>query len=91
MSLELDRMRREWESLGIQHHFKKVHHFSSDKFRSKPSGLDSFCDWCKDREIEDENLQTLNTALTVSSLIQQGKSPEFAIERAWEAYPIVKR
>ena len=91
MNIALNDMKNQWESLGIQDHFIRVHHFSSNRFKSKPANLDNFYDWCKEREIKDENLQTVNRALKTAALIQQGKNLGLAIDSAWEAYPIVTR
>jgi hypothetical protein len=88
---DLERMKDKWEALGIKKHFSEVHHFSSEKFRTKPSGLKGFYNWCQEREILDENLQTLNRALKAASLIEQGQSIESAIKSSWDLYPIVKR
>jgi len=88
---DIERMKHKWESLGIKRHFSKVHHFSSKKFKTKPSGLKGFYDWCQDYEILDENLQTVNRALKAASLIEQGNSIDSAINSAWDSYPIVKR
>ena len=88
---DLDLMKRKWESLGIQKHFSKVHHFSSDKFATKPSSLNVFHNWCMKREIMDENLQTLQRALTTVSLFEQGQGIEQSIDSAWKKHPIIKR
>ncbi len=88
---DLEMMKRKWESLGIREHFSKIHHFSSDKFKTKPSGLNGFYNWCEKREIMAENMQTLNRALTAASLFEQGRSIEKAINSAWATYPICKR
>ncbi len=57
---DLDIMKYKWELLEIQEYFSSIHHFSSNKFQTKPPSLAGFYNWCKDREIKNENLQTLN-------------------------------
>ena len=84
-------MKQKWEALGIKSSFSSIHHFASDKFKTKPSGLKGFYNWCQDQEIQDENLQTVNRALEVAALVEAGKDIESAISSAWESYPIVKR
>jgi len=39
----------------------------------------------------DENLQTLQRALTVVSLFERGQSIEQSIDSAWKKHPIIKR
>lgn len=87
----LEKMNNEWLSLGIKKHFSKVHHFSSEKFKTKPSGLKGFVNWCESRDIQDENLQTLNRAIYVINLIQEGNNIEASINQAWLKYPVCKR
>ena len=88
---ELDEMRRSWERHGIAKQFSSVHHFASDKFATKPSGLKGFYNWCRDRDILDENYQTVQRANRVIELIQDGKGVEAAIAQAWRDYPVCKR
>ena len=88
---DLELMKRKWTSLNIEKYFTKVHHFSSEKFATKPSGLNVFFNWCVQREIMEENLQTLHRALTAASLFEQGRSIEQAIDSAWKQYPVCKR
>ena len=71
---DVELMKRKWETLGIKKSFSKVHHFSSSKFKTKPSGLKGFYNWCLDQEIQDENLQTVNRALKAASLFEQGRT-----------------
>ena len=91
VNTDLELMKRKWESLGIQKHFSKVHHFASDKFATNPSSLNVFYNWCTKREIMDENSQTLQRALTTATLFEGGQSIEQSIETAWKNHPIIKR
>jgi hypothetical protein len=88
---ELERMKQGWEKHGISRRFSSVHHFSSNKFATKPSGLKGFYNWCKDRDILDENYQTVKRANRVIALIEDGKSIDAAISHAWAEFPICKR
>lgn len=88
---ELDRMKNGWERHGISRRFSSVHHFSSDKFATKPSGLRGFYNWCKERDILDENYQTVQRANRVIALIEDGKGTDAAIAQAWSEFPICKR
>lgn len=84
-------MKTKWETLGIEKEFSKIHHFSSDKFKTKPSGLKGFYNWCQNREIQDENLQTVNRALKTASLVEKGYAIESSITAAWAEFQLVKR
>ena len=88
---DLDRMKILWENLRIGRKFSSIHHFSSHKFATKPPGLKGFHNWCKYREILDENLQTIRRALRTSALIQEGQDFEDAAATAWKEVPVCKR
>lgn len=88
---ELESMRIGWERHGISRRFSSIHHFSSEKFATKPSGLKGFYNWCKDRDILDENYQTVLRANRVIALIEDGKGIEAAIEQASKEFPKCKR
>ena len=77
--------------LGIEQRFPKAHHFSSEKFASPARGLQHFYNWCLYREIKEENSQTLNRALKVARLVDQGMDFETACANAWRTYPIRTR
>ena len=88
---EIEHMKHGWEKHGISRRFSSVHHFSSNKFSTKPSGLKGFYNWCKDRDILDENYQTVQRANRVIALIADGKTTDSAIAQAWREFPICKR
>lgn len=87
----LKAMRDSWIDLGIANEFPSVHHFSSSKFTSNPAGLDAFYDWCLDREIRDENEQTLARAARVAELVRNGQEFSAAAASAWKEFPICTR
>ncbi|GEM_PF-3424307 len=87
----VEHMKAKWESLGIAPKFSQVHHFSSDKFSTHPSGLDGFYNWCQKNEIQSENVQTVQRALATAFLYEGGASIERSIEVAWQNYGLVKR
>ena len=88
---ELDRMKSLFENLEISPKFSSIHHFSSNKFATKPPGLKGFYNWCKYREILDENLQTIRRALRTADLMQKGYDFENASATAWKEFPVCKR
>ena len=88
--IRLTQMKEEWEALKIDSHFPKVHHFSNEKFKSKPPTLSEHYEYCKDKEIEFENIQTLNRALTASKLFSHGLSIDDAIKKSWIKYPVLR-
>jgi len=88
---DLERMKSEWERLGIARQFPNIHHFASDRFASPPCGLRHFYNWCRIREIREENAQTLQRALEVARLVAAGIDFAVACERAWRMYPVVMR
>lgn len=88
---ELEKMKQNWEKHSISRCFSRVHHFSSDKFSSKPSSLKRFYNWCKDRDILEENYQTVQRANRVITLIEDGKSTDVAIAQAWREFSLCKR
>ena len=90
-SSDIEDMKRKWEALGITRNFSRVHHFSSAKFKTQPSGLKGFYNWCQRHEIQDENIQTVNRALKTATLVEQGQHIESAIKSAWGLYPLIKR
>lgn len=91
MTSELNEMRRAWETLGISSDFSKVHHFSSDSFKTRPPGLSRFYNWCVAREIEAENLQTVRRALEAAKIYRSSKEIDAAIQAAWRKYPVIMR
>ena len=84
-------MKKKWEELGITSHFKKVHHFSSPKFKTKPSGMKGFINWCEKKEIETENLETIQRALKAASLFESNGDIDKAVEGAWKDHPVRMR
>jgi len=90
-SEKLDQLKNDWERLNISNEFVKVHHFCSDKFKSRASSLEEFYQWCKPRDFADENEQTVDRGLFVVSQISEGSSVQEAIEKSWQKYPLVKR
>ena len=88
---DLEQMKEDWERHGIATQFSKVHHFSSDKFATNPSGLNGFYNWCIERDILDENYQTLQRANRVVALIESGVTTQTAINQAWKDFPICTR
>jgi hypothetical protein len=80
-----------WRRLGIERQFVKVHHFSSPSFATKASSLNAFVKWCSDRDIRDENYQTLLRGLDVARRVDLGVDIAVAITLSWESYPLVSR
>lgn len=92
MTEDLKQMAREIRRLGLESAFPTIHHFSSSKFRSRPSTLDQFVDHCDPRNLRDgENPQTIRRALAVCRNRDRGMSREAAIAAAWEEYQLVTR
>lgn len=88
-SVEL--MKEKWVALGIAPKFSHVHHFSSDKFSTRPSGLEGFYNWCQKNDIKSENTQTVQRAIAAAFLYEGGANIEKAIDIAWKNYGIVQR
>ena len=88
-SVEL--MREKCKALGITAKFSHIHHFSSDKFSTHPSGLKGFYNWCQKNEIKSENTQTVQRAIAAAFLYEGGANIEKAIEIAWKNYGLVQR
>ena len=91
MNSDLLQMKKLWEELNFESYFSSIHHFASDKFASPPSSLNAFYDWCKGREIRDENQQTVARAIHAANLNKSGTFISLAIVQAWEKYPLVTR
>ena len=87
----LAELESKWRTLRIDHQFRKVHHFSSDKFSSQPASLEVFIAWCDSRDIKDENAQTLERGLDVARRVEGGQAFKEALREAWAEYPIVTR
>ena len=87
----LQEMKDRWEILGIKKWFPKVHHFPSPKFSTKPSTLNVFYNWCVVREINSENIQTVNRAVEVAKLVESGLTFDLALEEAWKRHSILRR
>lgn len=87
---KLESMRSDWERFDIVKRFVDAHHFSSCKFRTDHSrgSLKGFYEHCKDKEIQDENTQTLCRALKAASLVESGQDLDSALKSAWEEFPI---
>lgn len=88
-NLELERMKTVW--IKISSHFPQAHHFSSEKFTTKPPSLERFYEYCSDKEVRGENLQTICRALEISKLVEEGDSIDTAVRSAWMSHPIVTR
>jgi len=84
-------MKSLWIKNKIENHFPEVHHFISNKFKSNRMGLKSYYNWCKERDIQAENQQTLQRALEVVRLFEDGMPLEEAIKEAWKKFPILMR
>ncbi len=89
--IRLTQMKEEWEALKIDSHFPKVHHFSSEKFKSSPPTLSEHYEYCKDKEIESENLQTLERAERAGELFKERLKIDDAIKKSWIKYPVLGR
>jgi len=80
-----------WRALGIVSMFERVHHSAHSKFKDKHERMDSFINYCDAREIQAENIQTINRPLDLAGRMKGGKSFEEALRQAWTEYPIVTR
>jgi len=87
----LEEMKVEWERQGFISEFSRIHHFSSNNFKSKPLDLLGFYNWCINRDVAEENEQTINRALTVIKLVSSGQTIEKSIKTAWRNHPLVTR
>ncbi len=93
MHRELRKMARELRELSIESSFQRIHHFSSDRFASKPStlrGFEKYSERVGYFEVG-ENPQTIKRALAVVEAIRGGSSLEDAIAVAWRLFPLVTR
>ena len=88
---QLHKLADSWRRLGIERQFVKVHHFSSPSFATKASSLNAFVKWCADRDIRDENYQTLQRGLDVARRVDLGADIATAITQSWESYPLISR
>jgi len=85
-----DQIRR----LGLEESFPDVHHFSDDKFATRPGTLKSFCVYCDgvgEFDEAGENPQTIRRAVAFAEHIQRGTSRGEALAAAWQSYPLVTR
>jgi hypothetical protein len=87
----LSELATRWTALGIVHEFHRVHHFASRKFSGKRESMRKFIEWCDAREIKAENAQTVERALYVARLVEDGQEFMTALKGAWDVYPIVTR
>ena len=87
---DLEIMKIKWESLKIEESFFKVHHFSTDNYANNNASLKSFYNWCRDRNIRQQNLQTLKRALKTATLVEEGHNIDSAIESAWAEFPLIR-
>lgn len=91
MNSDLLDMKKKWGALGIVSYFPQVHHFSSPRFKTKPSGMDVFIRWCEKREIKTENCQTIKRAIRAADLFKSTRDIEKAIKEAWKDCPVLRR
>lgn len=84
------KMKNDWEELGIVSFFTKTHHFASEKFNSKPPTLYKHYNYCIDKNIHGENVQTLDRCLMVAKLCSDGLDVNNAITKSWAKYPVLK-
>ena len=90
MNSDLESMMQEW--VGIEAAFPRVHHFSDQsRFAKNPSTIWEFYDYCRNKNLRAENLQTIRRAREVSKLVNCGMTIDGAINSAWSKYPIVNR
>lgn len=86
---KLIEMKSKWEELDIVHYFAEVHHFSNEEFTSIAPSLDEHYDYCIDKNIQYENIQTLKRGLKVVKLCSDGLDIDDAIKQSWAEYPIL--
>ena len=87
MDANLKAMKKQWEKLGIESFFPRVHHFCrSRKPRNEPLG--SFCKHCEGKSVGRSNLQTLARAEEVAKLRENGVEINAAIAEAWRKWPL---
>jgi len=87
----LEQMKAAWESQAFISEFHRIHHFTSNKFKTNPPDLLGFYKWCVSRDVGDENEQTIRRALTVSKLVAEGHDIEKSIKIAWDNHPLITR
>ncbi len=83
-------MKDKWEKLGITPYFSEVHNFSNEKFNSKAPDLCKHYDYCIDKNIQGENIQTLKRCLKVAELYSDGLGINEAIKQSWLEYPVLR-
>jgi hypothetical protein len=93
MQADVHAMATRFRSLSIEPAFPRVHHFSSDRFASKPTTLRRFVAYCDSVAVfqDGENPQTIQRALAVIENLRLGRSLDAAIAEAWRAFPLVTR
>jgi len=84
---------RELEGLGGSNYLPQSHHFSSNKFRSKPPSFKTHWTYSATREEtkEGENEQTRKRVKLAIDLVKSGISWDQAMEKAWVGFPILTR
>ncbi|SMN00520.1 hypothetical protein SPONL_1353 [uncultured Candidatus Thioglobus sp.] len=87
---KLIKMKDKWEKLNITPYFVKAHHFASEKFDSKIPTLYEHYDYCIDKNIQGENIQTLDRCLNIAKLCSDGLDIDNAIKQSWVEYPVLK-
>lgn len=87
---KLIEMKNRWEELSIESYFPDAHHFASEKFDSEAPTLCEHYDYCIDKNIRGENIQTLERCLKVAKLYGNGLDIDEAIEQSWLEYPVLK-
>jgi len=73
--------------------FPLMHHYSSDKFSSKPSSLSDFINYGKTVSCfrNGENKRTVERAFVAIHLAKHGATIEEAIKEAWKKYPLATK
>jgi len=80
-----------WNDLKIQGFFHQVHHFSSPQYSGRHESMKSFISWCRNHNIEGQNLQTLDRALCVVEFMKEGERFDHALTIAWKKYPALDK
>lgn len=84
---------RELKICGGESYLPKLHHFSSNSFRSSPPSFKKHYAYSIDVNEADggENEQTKRRIQHTISLVKSGMTWSQAINEAWSRYPIITR
>ena len=86
---DVDKLAAQLRERFLDVHFPQLHHFSQPGFNTHPPSLDRFVEYCRTREIQEENQATIERARAFLELVKSGSDPDQAVRLAWANHPLV--